>query len=509
MSAAGSARSAFTGALGDNELRLRTVNIPLRDRAATQSSARPWWRLYRRRVLLTDIVIVIGAVALALLVRFGSPEDTIPPYPTSYLLISGLIVVTWMGALGAYRSRDARIVGVGTTEYRRVVNASVIAFGIMAIVILYTKFDIARGYFTLALPLGLIGLVLGRAYWRHWLSRQRLRGNLLSRTLVVGKQRDVEQVINQIDHKPGAGYKVVGAAIENAQSSSVNINFRDVAIMSDLDGVAEAVALHDVQAVIVAGQPRGGGRYIRDLGWALEHTNAELALASRLTNVAGPRVHFRPVEGLPLMHVELPHFEGGKHVMKRAFDMVASGLALVLLSPMFLVIAAIVSAGSPGGVFFRQERVGRGGRTFRMIKFRSMVQTAEADLAALTERNEGAGLLFKVKDDPRVTSVGRVLRKYSLDEFPQLWNVLLGHMSLVGPRPPLAREVAGYESHVTRRLYIKPGLTGMWQVNGRSNLDWDESVRLDLYYVENWSLTGDLVIMWRTLKVMRTGSGAY
>ena len=144
-----------------------------------------------------------------------------------------------------------------------------------------------------------------------------------------------------------------------------------------------------------------------------------------------------------------------------------------------------------------------------MLKFRSMIRTAEDDLAGLLDRNEGAGVLFKIKNDPRITPVGRVLRKYSLDEIPQLWNILKGDMSLVGPRPPLQSEVASYEPHVHRRLYIKPGLTGMWQVNGRSNLDWDESVRLDLYYVENWSLMGDLVIMWRTLKVLRNASGAY
>src|SRR5690606_27328321 len=146
---------------------------------------------------------------------------------------------------------------------------------------------------------------------------------------------------------------------------------------------------------------------------------------------------------------------------------------------------------------FRQERVGRDGRTFTMIKFRSMVQTAEQDLAALLEKNEGAGLLFKLKDDPRITAVGSFLRKYSLDELPQLWNIFVGDMSIVGPRPPLPREVSEYEAHVNRRLYIKPGLTGLWQISGRSDLSWEESVRLDLYYVENWSLAGDLVIMWR------------
>jgi exopolysaccharide biosynthesis polyprenyl glycosylphosphotransferase len=207
--------------------------------------------------------------------------------------------------------------------------------------------------------------------------------------------------------------------------------------------------------------------------------------------------------------VEIPQFEGGKHVLKRAFDFFVSGIALLLLSPLFLAIAVLVKLDDNGPVVFAQERVGRNGERFTMYKFRSMVVDAEARLAALQEKNDGNGLLFKLKHDPRVTRVGHYLRKFSLDELPQLVNVFLGDMSLVGPRPPLPSEVEGYENHVHRRLYIKPGLTGMWQVNGRSDLSWEESVRLDLYYVENWSLTGDLVIMWRTVKVLTHPVGAY
>jgi exopolysaccharide biosynthesis polyprenyl glycosylphosphotransferase len=254
---------------------------------------------------------------------------------------------------------------------------------------------------------------------------------------------------------------------------------------------------------------RAGSNAVRTLGWELEGSSIELVLASRLTDVAGPRIHFRPVEGLPLIHVEIPQFEGGKHVLKRALDIVVAGLALVVLAPVMLVIAVVVRLDSPGGAIFRQERVGKAGQEFHMLKFRSMRVTAEAELQALTAANEGSGPLFKMRRDPRVTRVGLVLRRYSLDELPQLWNILVGDMSLVGPRPPLRTEVQGYESHVHRRLFIKPGLTGMWQVNGRSDLSWDESVRLDLYYVENWSLTGDVMIMWRTFRVLTRPVGAY
>jgi exopolysaccharide biosynthesis polyprenyl glycosylphosphotransferase len=210
------------------------------------------------------------------------------------------------------------------------------------------------------------------------------------------------------------------------------------------------------------------------------------------------------------MHVELPQYEGGKHVLKRAFDIAASGAALLFLMPLMVIIGLLVRRGSPGPILFRQERVGRCGTPFYMLKFRSMVQNAEDDIASLLDQNQGAGgVLFKMKNDPRVTKVGQFLRTYSLDELPQLWNIFVGEMSLVGPRPPLRSEVANYEDRVHRRLYIKPGLTGMWQVNGRSDLDWDESVRLDLYYVENWSLAGDIMIMLRTVKVLLRADGAY
>lgn len=209
------------------------------------------------------------------------------------------------------------------------------------------------------------------------------------------------------------------------------------------------------------------------------------------------------------MHVDVPQYSGGKHVLKRLLDIVVASVALVLLSPLFLVLAVIVKRNGPGPVFFKQERVGKAGRPFRMIKFRSMVTDAEASLAALMARNEGAGVLFKMQNDPRVTSCGRWMRRYSLDELPQFWNVLTGEMSLVGPRPQLQREVEAYERHTHRRLLIKPGITGLWQVNGRSDLPWDEAVRLDLYYVENWSIMGDVIIMWRTFKAMCMPAGAY
>jgi exopolysaccharide biosynthesis polyprenyl glycosylphosphotransferase len=474
------------------------------------SASQIWARRYRAKLRLSDVSIVVTAVTVVLLTGIGAgnvaASGTLRIEPG---VVSILVIAAWLATLGAFHTRDSRVVGVGATEYKRVASASAVAFGLLAIGFLILQVDVARGYFILVLPLGVVALTFERWLWRKWLLHQRRFGHYLALAIVVGDREDVEYVVSQIDEKCGATYCVVGAVLEGSARDSVTVGAHRVPVVADMGHVAAAAASLGVDAVIVAGHPNGGSQFIRKLGWDLEGTSAELVLSSRLTDVAGPRIHFRPVEGLPLIHVEIPQFEGGKHVLKRTLDIAVCSIAIVLLLPLLIAIAIAIRAESPGAAIFPQERVGRKGRTFQMLKFRSMVADAEDRLAALRVRNQGAGLLFKLKDDPRVTRVGRVLRKYSLDELPQLWNVLVGDMSLVGPRPPLPAEVRGYESHVHRRLYIKPGLTGMWQVNGRSDLSWEESVRLDLYYVENWSLTGDLMILWRTVKVVVNPVGAY
>lgn len=477
----------------------------------TPSSGLIWAQRYRTKLRLTDSAVIVLAVSVALVVRFG--VNGIPAVPGSfsanYWLVSLLIVAAWLTTLALFHTRDSRVIGVGASEYKQVVNASVITFGMLAIAFLILHIDIARLYFVLALPIGIVVLVLERWLWRKWLLHQRKFGHYLSRVIVVGNREDVQYVVSQINTKSGAAYYIVGAALENGIGEEISAGERTVPIVSDFDNVASAAAAMGVDTVIVAGQPSGGSSYIRNLGWDLEGTSAELVLSSRLTDVAGPRIHFRPVDGLPLIHVEIPRFEGGRHALKRTLDVVTTGLAMLLLLPVLAVIAVLIKMDSPGPVLFRQQRCGRNGQMFRMIKFRSMVQSAEDDLAGLLDQNEAAGVLFKIRNDPRITRIGRVLRKYSLDELPQLWNIFVGEMSLVGPRPPLPEEVQVYETHVHRRLYIKPGLTGMWQVNGRSNLSWEDSVRLDLYYVENWSLAGDLMIIWRTFKTVIQPVGAY
>lgn len=469
-----------------------------------------WARRYRVRLQLSDTLIVAAVVlaTLAIGLPWNSP-DLARAIPLDAAVVPGVVAAGWLLALAAYHTRDARVLGLGASEYKLVATASAFAFGMLAILFLLLRVDFAQEYFLLALPIGLGALVLDRWLWRKWLMHQRAFGHYLTRTIVVGRRDDVEYVVAQIAANSGAAYRIVGAAVDDARGGEINAGGQRIPVVAQRDGVAAAAASVSADAVIVAGQPDEGSDFVRQLGWDLEGTSAELVLSSRLTDVAGPRIHFRPVDGLPLIHVETPTFEGGKHILKRSVDIVLSAIALVVLLPVMLVIGVLIKLDSPGPALFRQRRCSRNGDTFQMLKFRSMVENAEDDLEGLLDRNEASGALFKLRNDPRVTRVGRTLRKYSLDELPQLWNVLMGDMSIVGPRPPLVTEVAGYEGSVHRRLFIKPGMTGLWQISGRSDLSWEESVRLDLYYVENWSLTGDLMIMWRTAKAVVKPKGAY
>ena len=423
---------------------------------------------------------------------------------------SAALMVTWLAALEAYRTRDPKVLGIGADEYKLVASATLRIFGLMALAAVVFSVHGATAFVTVSLPLGLAALTANRWAFRRRLAAEKTKGRHLSRAVVVGEPEDVRYVVQQVVRKSGAVYEILGACLPGARrGAGLRVDGRTVPVLSSTDAIARTVRLVDADSVIVAGPLPGGNKFIRELGWKLEESSTELILAATLTNVAGPRIHWRPVEGLPLMHVDIPQYGGAKHALKRVMDVVAALAALLVLSPVLLLLALTVRLDSPGPIFFRQDRIGKDGQVFGMFKFRSMVVDAEERLAALNKQNQGAGVLFKMKDDPRVTRCGRWMRKYSLDELPQLWNVLLGDMSMVGPRPPLDREVSGYERHTHRRLLIKPGITGLWQINGRSDLPWEEAVRLDLYYVENWSLAGDLLILWRTFRAVIRPSGAY
>ncbi len=491
---------------------LQPAAVPLASRAPS-TSGRAWIKFYRRGLRCTDILVVLLATACGIETEASADLSAgagVPIGGGGSVVFAAGVALLWAAFLVVYRTRESTILGVGSDEYKRVVAATLNVFGLAAMVAVLTQRDAAGAMFLVGLPVGILGLAGSRWIWRQWINSQRLRGHYLSRVVVSGEPEDVRYVIRQLNRKSGATFEVLGTLVPGGTAgTSLRIDNRDVPILGGLNDIVPAVQEAGATAVIVAGPMPGGNNGLRELGWMLEEHQAELVLASNLTNVAGPRMHLRQVEGLPLMHVDLPRYAGGKHRIKRAMDVVLAAGALLALAPVFLVLALIVRSDSPGPSFFRQERVGKDGKRFYMLKFRSMVESAEDDLNALMAQNQAAGVLFKIQHDPRITRCGRWMRKYSLDELPQFWNVLRGDMSMVGPRPPLPREVELYERNINRRLLTKPGITGLWQIGGRSDLPWEDAVRLDLYYVENWSMWGDMVILWRTLKVVISPEGAY
>lgn len=471
-----------------------------------------WEKRYRVRLGVTDGIVVLLACMLAAIATMMITTPTVL-FSDPWLLVRVPLstAIVWMAALAMLNTRDPHIMGTGATEYTRVAHATGLAFGLLAIVFVIFEWQGIRTQLFYALPAGLVALVAARWVTRRWLLRQRAHGRYASRTVVVGTRDDVEYAISTIGTKGVLGYKVVGTGLIDEDHGPGRLAFDGhiYPVMRGRDAAYQAATRLEADTILVASQPNDDPGYIKRLAWQLEGTASELVLSSRLADVAGPRMTLRPVEGMPLIHVQIPTFEGGVYALKRALDIAVSSVALLAFAPFALLIGMLIKIDNPGPVFFHQSRVGRDGREFKMVKFRSMKVNAEEELAILKAANEGAGPLFKMKNDPRITRVGKYLRKFSLDEVPQFWNVLKGDMSVVGPRPPLPDEVTAYDGTVFRRLYIKPGITGPWQVGGRSDLSWDESVRLDLAYVENWSVLSDIRIMWRTARVMVSPRGAY
>ncbi|SEB83341.1 Undecaprenyl-phosphate galactose phosphotransferase, WbaP/exopolysaccharide biosynthesis polyprenyl glycosylphosphotransferase [Paramicrobacterium humi] len=467
-----------------------------------------WRRRLQIRLLVTDALVVALSMAVSATVATDVSAVT-EVFVDPRGLIAAIVGVGWLATLAVFRTRSTPLLGVGTREYKRILNASVLYFGMVAIVFILVPVADPRALFAVALPAGTVSLLASRWSWRRWLNHQRRYGNYLSRAIVVGDRADVSYVAQELERTSSAAYSVVGAAVFDGDEQPVSGLIATVPIVAHPDKVAEAVGRLDADSVIVASTNKDDVDYIRDLSWKLETRGISLVVAPRLTNVAGSRIQFRAVDALPLLQVDLASYDGWRYVMKRSFDILMSAAALLVLAPIMLIIAIFVRLDSEGPALFRQERVGKDGQTFTMLKFRSMVHNADDDIDRLLEQNDCSGVLFKMRSDPRVTRVGHFLRAHSLDELPQFLNVLRGDMSVVGPRPSLQREVQNYERHVRRRMNIRPGITGLWQVNGRSDLDWEESVRLDLYYVENWTLCTDLSLIWRTVRVLFRPVGAY
>jgi len=459
-----------------------------------------WMRSYLRRAAIYDFIVALVSSMIALEVRFGGHVTS--EYAVFTLMFPLLwILVLWFS--GAY---DNRYIGIGSDEFRKVLNAGVSLTAALAIVSYAVNTELSRAYLLLIMPSVTILTLNTRYRMRKRLHRQRALGRCMATVLAVGPGPAMPDLVTELQRDSHHGLTVVAMCLTGPCDTRSVVG---VPVVGGLDDVALAVRRCGVDTVAVLSCNEIDGMALRRLAWELEKTGTDLCVAPALLDVAGPRTTIRPIAGLTLLHVDHPQLSGPRRALKGLFDRVVAGMALILLAPLFVALAIAIRLSDRGPALFTQTRVGKGGRPFKMYKFRTMVVDAEQRLAELRNLNDGDGVLFKMRCDPRVTSIGARLRKWSFDELPQLVNVFRGEMSLVGPRPALPAEASEYAEHVRRRLAVKPGLTGLWQVNGRSDLSWQESVRLDLRYVENWSFALDLQILWKTFSVILRRSGAY
>jgi exopolysaccharide biosynthesis polyprenyl glycosylphosphotransferase len=460
-------------------------------------------------VAIADALVLLAAVSLAWQSRiaFDIWSDSIDRSADLSSTAGPWIVLAWLVILGAQGAYSIRQFGAGAEEFRLVFLASVITAGAVGMFCYLIQVPLSRGFVLLTFCYGTPMLLIERYAARKVVHSLRIRGRLVRRVIAVGGPAGVREVAAVLARERYVGYHVVGACVPS--DVTVAPGMLGVPVLGSIGETREVCDRMGADTVLVA---RGGytsSEELRQIAWDLEGGAIDLIVVPSLTDIAGPRISMRPVAGLPLLHVEQPQAGEAGGWSKRVFDIVTSAAILVLLSPLMLVVAVVVKLYDGGPVFFRQPRIGRDGEPFGMIKFRSMVVDAEARREELEHRNESDGPLFKIKDDPRITPFGRFIRRFSIDELPQLLNVVTGEMSLVGPRPPLPSEVEKYGADVHRRLKVRPGMTGLWQVSGRSELSWSESVRLDLYYVDNWSMMSDLVIITKTVRAVLRTSGAY
>jgi exopolysaccharide biosynthesis polyprenyl glycosylphosphotransferase len=487
---------------------------------ATQTKAQgyQWKRSYRSQVVLADTIAVIAAVILASIGRFGVPAGDNPHAGKGWAIVaiySVALVVVWLAALGFAQSRDLSLAGIGAEEYRRVMTATAWVFGIIAAVGLLLHEQMARGYLLIALPVGLVGLFIGRHLLRRNVARKRSRGEFTNHVVVLGKPDSIASLCNCFDRSKFSGYKVIGACVPEYDGEIGDVLETSaglVPILGDASSVEEALRLTSADALAVAAVERLGYEHMRRLAWRLDLLRVDMIVMPGMTDIAGPRLKVRPIDNLPLFHIARPHHDSGSsRYGKRLFDLAFATVALIFLIPVFIAVGLAIKLDDRGPVFFRQERPGLHGRPFRILKFRTMSVDRDASQHAEWAAVEPLDAIFfhKSASDNRVTRVGRFLRKTSIDEIPQLFNVLAGSMSIVGPRPLIPGEGRSVEYYMERRALVKPGITGLWQISGRSGVSAEERIRLDHSYVDNWSFLQDMVIVLRTVRAVFNRRGAY
>jgi exopolysaccharide biosynthesis polyprenyl glycosylphosphotransferase len=462
-----------------------------------QGSSLNWKPNLRRNITAADLLALILTLVFILSVRFPETwRGELTNYEIRNIVLALLVLLSWLFFLWFNGSRDTNILGFGADEYKKLINATLLSFTSVAFISYIFKLEISRLFVLSVFPFGLLVLFIVRRILRRRLLRARNQGRYLSRVLLLhsGVSDPVEQRLALAQH---AGFNVVHKIV-----TAENFKF-------DVKEIVSNALTNNCDQIMVGQSAVISAAELRKLGWALEQTNIDLIVAPAVTEIAGPRLKVSNVEGLPLLHLEQPKFSGASRVTKRVLDLTISIIGLIIISPFLLIVAILIKSFDRGSVLYTQKRIGQNNKEFSVYKFRTMHEGSHEQRTQVMAETNKDPRLAKDPQDPRITRPGLFLRRWSIDEIPQIINVLKGEMSLVGPRPPLAEEVNQYEKSETRRLLVKPGLTGLWQVSGRSELDWEDAVRLDLYYVENWSLTLDILIIIRTAAAVWRGEGAY
>jgi exopolysaccharide biosynthesis polyprenyl glycosylphosphotransferase len=486
------------------------VHIP-RQRGSVP--ARRASRVPRKRSLLPYATLLVDAASLAVAVTGAAIArqhlDLFPKVADDFgsLAAGPVMVLGWLIVIAVSGGYDVKVTDAGIDEYKRVVNASLITAAATGIACYLLRFALPRGLFVLAYVIGIPALVIGRYVLRRCVQRVRQRGALLHQVVIAGAEGHVDEIASVLQRETWLGYQIVGAVVPGLTGRSTTHS--GLPLLETSSSIAQAAVAAEADVLFLAGGAFGSANDMRRLAWDLEHEDVQVVLAPSVTDVSRERVRVRPVGGLPLIHLEKPRAADASRRAKRIFDIVGSTCLLLAFAPVMACAALTVWWHDRGPVFFRQVRVGRDGVSFRVWKFRTMATNAEELLMELHKQQGYETGLFKMQYDPRVTTPGRWLRRFSLDELPQLFNVVRGDMSLVGPRPPLTHEVAQYDADMHRRLQVRPGMTGLWQISGRSELSWTEAIRLDLYYVDNWSMIQDLFILARTFGAVFGTRGAY
>ena len=450
------------------------------------------------RILASDAAIIVVATLLAFALRFGNDAGQQQLFG-SIQIVGTLLPIFWLLVLVFMGAYDRRTLFIGLTEYSRVVLSAIIVLSVVATVSFLFKVDTSRAYVLFTIPFGMMGLLVERWLWRRILLDKRRKGIGLAPTIVVGDDMERASLIEAMTLRPWAGYVVV-YEIDRPELPDRWAMWFDSLDKTLTESAATALAL--------AGSSAADATFVRELSWRIEGRNVDLLVGAGVGTTTGPRVTLRVASGLPLLHLDEVALRNTQRIAKRALDVFGSAAGIIALSPVLVAIAAAIIFTSGTPVFFRQRRAGKDQLTFRMWKFRTMVNGADQQREVMRAESGTQGPIFKADSDPRITPVGQFRRRWSLDGLPPLCNVLRGTMSLVGPRPHPLDDVDRYEQRDLRRLIAKPGMTGLWQVAGRSDLSWDASIELDLLYIENWTFLGDVVILARTAQAVIQGSGA-